>query len=447
MASPHKKYYDLAVPLTSASSAGSTSKSWTRQQLAQIYQTRLRQLGYSGVAFCHTSYGRLDINKDDADIVLPWKDIISGANEEKNNYTFGRENSHGMSIYRRINIVLEEVTDVSRLLLPSQSNNQSISSMLRKYDIVSLQPMSESTFQNVCELLPSFDTNSDSTIPVDIIVLEYATGSRGGYGLPYRIRKDNIIKTMEAGVTFELCYATAMVDQKRRQGFLRTLTDFLSIYNSIQKKYMLINKHMNVKIGKKMCKCDRYPLLIGSGSRNNYSAGTDEGMITLRSPNDVQFLVGQSTFQDSWVEESKFIESHGKEKQEYTYLSAAEKVLARAKYRCLGVSTRECSVSEKKRKLLHHHAIVRAYVSGISSVKPRKKTNEDEASDNDSVEDTEKSVVAWLSAPIQRIMSKNTLEADDEDNESVTQMHDLSNNPTEQNEDDEDNSDDGYLAL
>ena len=456
-----KKYYDLNVPLTSASAAGTTSISWTRKQLSQIYQTRIHQLGYSGVAFCHTSYGRLDTNKDDADAVLPWRDLICHTKDslvEDERCAFGRGTSNGMNIYRRINIVLEEVTDVSRLLLPTNDQSTSaIDQLLQKYDIVSLQPMNEPTLQNICELLPSNDRSSNSSRHVDIVVLEYATGSRGGYGLPYRIRKDNIIKAMEAGVTFELCYATAMVDPKRRQGFMRTLTEFQSTYNSIQKKHMLLNKH----VGKK-CKGEQFPLLVSSGSRQNYSAGTDEGMVTLRAPKDVQFLVGQTTGGDAWVDKEEYNETKDKRKQTVA-LGPAEKVLVRARNRSLGVVTSKSKVAQKKRKLRDQASdMIRAYVSEISTAenKSQDKTVNEE-SDEDSVGANSKSLIDWLSVPTQKHVSEdNASEKDDASADVEEELMGLEPlcdeasslerealNDDKKVEDDDEDMEDGYLAL
>jgi hypothetical protein len=456
-----KKYYDLNVPLTSSSAAGTASTSWTRKQLSQIYQTRTHQLGYSGVAFCHTSYGRLDINKDDADAVLPWRDLIydaKGSLNEDESCAFGRMASNGMNIYRRINIVLEEVTDVSRLLLPTNDQSASaIDQLLQKYDIVSLQPMNEPTLQNICELLPSNDSGSNTpSRHVDIIVLEYATGSRGGYGLPYRIRKDNIIKAMEAGVTFELCYATAMVDPKRRQGFMRTLTEFQSIYNSIQKKHMLLNKH-----GGKKCKSEQFPLLISSGSRQNYSTGTDEGMVTLRAPKDVHFLVGQTTGGDTWVDKEECKETMGKRKH-IVALSAAEKVLMRAGNRSLGVATCKSTVAQKKRKLRDQASeMIRAYVSGISTTeKKRQDEIVDEKSDDDSTDGNSNSLIDWLSAPIHKKVVHDASEDDASDDaeeelmgleplgdEASSPERDEMNVDNKVVEEDDEDLEDGYLAL
>jgi hypothetical protein len=52
----------------------------------------------------------------------------------------------------------------------------------------------------------SSETSSsiNNTNYIDIIVLEYATGTRGGHGLPYKLRKEYLENALRAGVTFEL---------------------------------------------------------------------------------------------------------------------------------------------------------------------------------------------------------------------------------------------------
>ena len=64
-----KLHHDLNIPLSSLSSK-------RRSQEANQYQNRLSKLGYSEIAFIHTSYGRLKLDKDDADYTLPWKDLM-----------------------------------------------------------------------------------------------------------------------------------------------------------------------------------------------------------------------------------------------------------------------------------------------------------------------------------------------------------------------------------
>ncbi len=229
--------YDMNIPLTSAtsnsSSSSSSSKHQRRQLLAQSCQLQLQGLGYHGLAFTHTAYtGWLHATKDDADVALPWDDLLfppphHSSKEEDNattaRTTFGRMDKRtGMQIYRRLNIIIEESSDISRLLLHSSSattaagttaitTTTSMQQILQKYDIVSIQPMNELVMQSICDLLSNSYTqhnqfqqhdqkemmnkcsnNNNNVHYIDIIVLEYATGSKGGYGLPYKLRKEYI---------------------------------------------------------------------------------------------------------------------------------------------------------------------------------------------------------------------------------------------------------------
>jgi len=219
-----KLHHDLNIPLSSSSLS-----SKRKAQEANQFQNRLSKLGYSEIAFTHTAYGRLKLDKDDADYTLPWKDLIiepsatiadndamipSGGEHCKRIRSIGQINTQlDIKVYRRLNIIVEEVSDVSRILLPNNNNSGSsdgISELLQKYDIVSLQPMNEPALQNICELMAtstsqsSLGNTSNNAHFIDIIVLEYATGSRGGHGLPYKLRKDYLVKALSAGITFEV---------------------------------------------------------------------------------------------------------------------------------------------------------------------------------------------------------------------------------------------------
>lgn len=387
--------YDMNIPLTTSatsdsSSSSSSSKRHKRRQLAHSCQLRLRELGYRGLAFTHTAYtGRLHGTRDDADIALPWDDLLFPPPPHRSSKdttttaartAFGRMDERtGMRIYRRLNIIIEESGDISRLLLHDSSSSSSatnaagttanitttattsVQQILQKYDIVSIQPMNELVMQSICDLLGNSYTtrhdqfrqlhdqkermnefsnndNNNNIHYIDIIVLEYATGSKGGYGLPYKLRKEYMQRILPLqsndnnnhNIIFEINYATAMMDSKRRQGFIRTLLDLHIGYDSIQKKshhharHQLSfsnnsnndkTKHDNKRGGnrsktrgagihitttttttKTKRKC--FPCIISSGSRQDYTNGSDEGLLTFRTPNDInhyiQNLVGNS---------------------------------------------------------------------------------------------------------------------------------------------------------
>ena len=343
------QHYDLNIPLPTA----------RRKHQAQMCQERLHQLGYHEISFCHTSFGRLKPERDNADNTLPWNQLLASEagidTQDQSQSQFGRTNSLGMKVYRRLNIVIEEVSDVSHFFLPSSAADmqQASDQIIQTYDIVSLQPMNEPVMQSICGFLSQSDTiesNKNLTNNVQIMTLEYAVGSKGGYGLPYNlIRKDYVIKVLEAGLTFELNYSAAMLDPKRRQGFLRTLVDFQSAFNGIQKKHLLLNKHIRSHQYNQMkCKSDDFPLLLSSGSRQNYTKGTDEGIMALRSPNDIAFLVNNLTGRNTGVTSCDPDGTKQKKSKRIVYI--AEKVLVKAREDKMGMITCGGRVKSMKAK-------------------------------------------------------------------------------------------------
>lgn len=377
-----QQYFDLNVHLPAS----------RHKYHANLCQIRLHQLGYNVIAFSHTAFGRLKPERDHADKALPWNDLLDSATEtmDSKSIVFGRTNSLGMKIYRRLNIVIEENSDVSQLLLPSTAEaQQSARDLFQKYDIVSLLPMNENVLQSICELLSQSDAASSNNLTntVQIINLEYATGSRGGYGLPYKLRKDYVVKVLEAGVTFELNYSTAMSDSKRRHGFVRTLVEFQSALNGIQKKHVLLNKYIDSHRHNQKCISESFPLLISSGARQNFTKGTDEGIMALRSPHDVAFLVSH-LMGNSCVDT---VRDKGKSKK--CIISTAEKVLIKAREHSLGLITckneagRTCGIKSSK--------TIRALVVESKGDDRDEETSEEEGNPCDSLK-------YWLSKPLRK---------------------------------------------
>ena len=222
-----------------------------------------------------------------------------------------------------------------------------------------------------------------------------------------------------------------MLDPKRRQGFLRTLIDFQSSYNGIQKKHHLLNQHIHIHHhqGYQKCRSDKFPLLVSSGSRQNYSQGTDEGVLAFRAPNEVNHLLSHLVGGDGWLEkvcnviendarsDDDFASSGKNRKQKWYLVSAAEKVLARARDRSLGVVTQRSWMwsgngggQRKRKRGFHAGRDVRVSVLGMQG--PNKEVNDSsvEDSDNDDSEEERSdnvassmkvstSLVHWLSEP------------------------------------------------
>lgn len=107
-------------------------------------------------------------------------------------------------------------------------------------------------------------------------------------------------------------------------------------------------------------KFDKFPLVLSSGPRQNYSQGTDEGIMALRSPHDIKCLIYYLVGGNGWMEKdsgdiiydvgledddekvgggsdgSRWKNSRRKKKIGHV-VSAEERVLARARERRLGV--------------------------------------------------------------------------------------------------------------
>ena len=377
---------DLNVPL----SPGPPS---ARRREAAAARSRLRRGGVADAAFVHTAYGRAEPGRDGADAALPWDVLLGGGgtgigddsgdgarkkNRKKRRRTgdggvgtFGRT-SGGLRIYRRLNVVIEEAADASRLLAPAGDGAPDrVAGLLGGYDMVSLQPMNESAMRCVCELLAS---DGGSAGLVDVVTLEYATGSRGGSGPPYRIREEYVAGALSAGVTFEVNYAAAVLDPKRRQGFVRTLKDFASALGGVQKRRALLGGRR----GGREARGRGYPLLVSSGPRKNYTRGTDEGVeMSLRRHDDVRFMVRHLAGGDGGALDPG---STG----------AAGRVLARARDRRAGLASDGRPGGGRARRL------VRDEGDGDDG--------KDEGSDSDDSEDgmPDGDIVAWLSrAPVE----------------------------------------------
>ncbi|KAL7495451.1 hypothetical protein ACHAWT_003922 [Skeletonema menzelii] len=438
-----QQYFDLNIPLPPSG----------RKHQAQMCQARLRQLGYHGIAFCHNSFGgRLIPERDGADKTLPWDQLLPSEADKESESNFGRQNSLGTKVYRRLNIVIEEVSDVCQLLLPSTADAQQASrELFQKYDIVSLQPMNEPVLQSMCELLSQSNeakSSNNLTNHVQIINLEYATGSRGGHGLPYKLRKDYVIKVLEAGVTFELNYSTAMLDPKRRHAFLRTLVDFQSAFNGIQKKHMLLNKHVHShQYNQTKCRSEQFPLLLSSGSRQNFTKGTDEGILALRSPQDVAFIVNHLMGAGNNNFTSSCNIGGGKRSNVGRIVSTAEKVLVKAREQKFGMIS--CS-DRGTTSHIKYSSTMRALVVD-SYENDRDSGSEDEDDPCDSLKD-------WLSKSIAK---KQKLEGDKpnlevrlllasrKDEKKVTSKVEGSKRkePPTETTDKGDDLEDGYIAL
>ena len=118
---------------------------------------------------------------------------------------------------------------------------------------------------------------------------------------------------------------------------------------------MLLNNNNNNNNKQRKCKSNNFPLLLSSGSRQNYTLGTsDEGVLAFRKMEDVNCLVSTLLGGDStgWFDVGVDDVNDGRnQKKKRMAMSAVDRVLTRASDRALGVvSTISSQGGKKKRK-------------------------------------------------------------------------------------------------
>jgi hypothetical protein len=283
-------------------------------------------------------------------------------------------------------------------------------------------------------------------------------------------------------------YGTAVLDPKRRQGFLRSLIDFQSAYNGIQKKHLIMNNHRLVERAKKKRgrmmnkKLSKYkiPLLISSGSRQNYTLGTaDEGTLAFRGPQDIKCLIlhlagiGEVEVEvdfdscdgDGGTDCITVDDTRRNKRKEHNMwkeegpISAAERVLARAHGRALGKVMIDDSgiVASVQRQSLVLDSTLQQQQNGTG------KSKDDTEDDYEEDDRDFTSVVDWLSAPLLRNRKEEHAMKNDADEEKPCTPPPPSNDatssrlsavlppPPTQEEgnslDGEDDLEDGYIAI
>jgi len=243
--------YDLNVSLPETYSMSSSKGFETIPKTKRALLERLRHLGYDTIAFSHTVYGQLRPDKDVATLAISLPISTNGWS----------------NVLRRVNVVVEDLADVG-LYTGANKESQTIKTtntestgsatrsstnlLLNGYDIVALSPRNEATFSAACA----------SAHDVDIIMLDY-NASRGR--LPYRLRPSDIRAATNLGISFELCYGSAIADPAKRKFFVQAAGEFISASATVRPKPTLI---------------------LSSGNRTTPN-GVDIGTLALRSAADL----------------------------------------------------------------------------------------------------------------------------------------------------------------
>ena len=211
--------YDLMIPLPKVSPS---------IQIQDI-QRRLGSTGFTHMAVVHTIFGAPKLNEDESEKALPaslWeggknssrKGSKSRDKSEEDKKEKPNQERSTIKVLRRLNAVLENLSDVAHYVKrgKEEETSQSASAadtakILQGYDLVSLCPRNEATFQSACK----------TATASEIIVLDYTMG-RGGVQLPFKIRSTDIKSANSRNAIFEIPYAPAILNRSQRKGLIQT---------------------------------------------------------------------------------------------------------------------------------------------------------------------------------------------------------------------------------
>lgn len=259
------QYLDLFVPLPKSSSAAE-DQIQSQLLLSQV-KNRLADTGYSTAAVAHTIYGRPKPGIDDPKTVFPasFPAKVSKGEDEgtkrpgKRRRTELETNSKKppLRVLRRLHAVIENLSDMGAYAFgsPQESGTKgsSISALLDEYDVVSVSPRNDATFQAACV----------SATAADIVTLDYTSG-RGGVQLPFRIRPADVRAIVERCAVLEIPYSSALLHLNQRKALVQTARELQMASVGIRPKPRII-----------FCSGDR---TMGD---------TDVGAMALRSPGDL----------------------------------------------------------------------------------------------------------------------------------------------------------------
>ena len=167
--------------------------------------TRLKATGYSTVALTHVVYGRPRALQDSAETILPrqlWEEDGSKVD---------------LTVIRRLHAVVENLSDLSAFTTTTTTSSTTTSSsssfeasvLLQGYDLVSVSPRTDGTFQEACA----------GATAVDIITIDYYSTGRGG--LPFKMRSADIQAAINRGAVFEIPYGPAILQKSHRRAMIQ----------------------------------------------------------------------------------------------------------------------------------------------------------------------------------------------------------------------------------
>lgn len=224
--------------------------------------SRLSSTGFTHVALTHAIYGRPKPLEDKATKVIPetlWMTRQEARDETTEPKKKKRKSSPeaellqtvhpSIHVLRRLHAVLENISDVGCYL-----SNSPEATLLNEYDVISVAPRNEATFQSVCA----------SATAADIITLDYS--STRGLKLPFKIRSSDVQAVIDRKAAFEINFAPALLKPKYRKALVQTCREL------------------------QIASAGKTPLvLFSSGDRT--LEDSDVGPMALRTPGDLANLM------------------------------------------------------------------------------------------------------------------------------------------------------------
>jgi len=241
-------------------SPGQATASVECKLLVKEIRNRLESTGFTHMALTHTIYGRPK-PEDRAEVAIPtslWSTASTTTNSSINSNKLKKRKLNESSVtdeadkpkihvLRRLHVVIENQSDMGVYL-----SNGPQQDLLNEYDLLSISPTNDVTFQFACK----------SATMADIITVDYTAR---GLKLPYRIRSSDVKAATERGATFEIPIAPALLHLKQRKALVHACQE-------------LVNSSLATKPR----------IVISSGDR--MLDGSDVGALALRYPGDLSNL-------------------------------------------------------------------------------------------------------------------------------------------------------------
>lgn len=257
---------DLFLELPKATTATTATE---RALLVKELKNRAQSLGYTHVALTHTIFGRPKPGQDDADVAISaalyhtttTTTTTVSSKKRKLDDSFAPaapatiSNNHAkMTILRRLHSVVESVSDVSTFTPTNEA--------LIGYDVVSLCPTNDATFQAACR----------NATAANILTIDY---TQRGLKLPFSMSARDLQALHDRGGMLEVCLAPALLNLKHRKSLIHASREVIMACQSLSSS----------------TKKSTLTIIVSSGSRQLLDGNTDMGVLALRSPGDIQNLV------------------------------------------------------------------------------------------------------------------------------------------------------------